>query len=172
MLTLEDQFMVEEAWMAEAEAKHAKQKAGLVRLWKEAQEEVKRKAEEEWRWKEEEERVAEERRQKEEEEKRRVDKERKWKEEADKKAQERKRREAEEQKRMEGERKCREEEEVRRQIEIEKDKQRKIERWELGKNREDPVEEVEWRRWVEVRIREQQVGKQMTWAPKWKVVSR
>ena len=64
MSTLKDQFAVEEAWMAKAEAKLAKQKVVLARLWKEAQEEVRRKVEEEWRWKEEEERAAEEWKQK------------------------------------------------------------------------------------------------------------
>ena len=42
---IKDQFMAEEAHMAAVEAKLAKQKAELARLWKAAQKEAKRKAE-------------------------------------------------------------------------------------------------------------------------------
>ena len=52
MSTLKDQFMEEEAWMAEVEAKLARQKVELARLRKKAQEEARRKKEEEQRWKE------------------------------------------------------------------------------------------------------------------------
>ena len=67
MLTLKEQFMAEEARMATEEAGFVRWKAKLARLQKEAQEEVRWKAEEEQKWTEEEARAEEERKQKEEE---------------------------------------------------------------------------------------------------------
>ena len=161
MLTLEDQFVVEEAWMAKVEAKLAKQKVELARLQKKAQEEVRWKEKEEQRRKEEEERVAKEQKWKEEEEKKRRDEEQKRKEEADRKAEERRCWEVEEWKRAEEEKKQREEEEHRRHVATRKEKQSETKRQGNGENGEDAVEEVEWRKQAEVQIREQRVSKQM-----------